>query len=116
MLLPRGHIDLNNARTQQDSRAYPPSTKKPRTVPALLMVKTGRRSVLRDHRALAPVEAVHQRGADGLHPGLEGNRGASEACTGPEPRSKRLGQRDAIVGRRAIFRLHEPSWRGDSEK
>src|SRR6267154_1113170 len=70
------------------------------------------RSVLRDHRA-APVEAIDQRGADGLRPRLEGHCRARGA--GSDGSNKRLGQRYAIIECRTIFGLHEQAGCADSE-
>src|SRR6266581_2265425 len=86
-----GTVHASNAERSPELRAAlpgskkPPAqrcrgTKKPRPKPGLLGSRNaGRRSVLRNHRA-APVEAVDQRGADGLHPRLEGKRRAEGAA------------------------------------
>src|SRR3984957_13782361 len=86
-------------------------TKKPRTMPGLLSCrKLSLRSVLRDHRA-GPVEAIDQRGADGLCPGLERRRQAIR-CSGS---NERLRKSDAVVECRAIFGLHEPAGSRNAE-
>src|SRR5437868_9725515 len=87
------------------------ATKKPRAKPGLLSCPhAGRRSVLRNHRA-APVEAVDQRRADGLGPGLEG-----DVVTGGEVGAVgELSDVLATVIGGAIFGLHEPAGRRDSE-
>src|SRR4051812_21067699 len=58
------------------------------------------------------VEAVDQRGADGLHPRLEGSC-ESVRKTG---RYRGFRKRDPIIEGRTIFGLHEPARRGDAEK
>src|SRR5215218_3101277 len=56
----------------------------------------------------APVEAIDQRGVDGLHHRLEGDRVGGERAEG---RRKSLIQGGAVVISRAIFSLHEPARR-----
>src|SRR5450756_1783195 len=78
-------------------------------MPGLLSSQVERRSVLRDQRA-GPVEAIDQRGADGLRPRLEGWCKARK----PTP-DKGLRKGDAVIECRAIFGLHEPAGRRDAE-
>src|SRR5207245_5718733 len=66
--------------------------------------------VLRNHRT-APVEAVNQRGADGLHPGLEGDGFSDQRIGAVEFFLDRL----LVVIGGAIFGLHEPAGRRDAE-
>src|ERR1700709_269862 len=77
---------------------------------SFLSDKTQLSSVLRDYRA-TPVETIDQRGADGLHEGLEGERVADE-------QTGRIGEFTevvvAVVGS-AVFGLHEPAGSGDAE-
>src|SRR5580704_2211067 len=85
-------------------------TKKPRTMPGLLQACREIGSVLRDHRA-SPVEAIDQRGRDGLHEGLEGDRVAKRKAGGDGG----LGKRRAIEVGGAILGLHEPARSRDAE-
>src|SRR3954447_10878334 len=72
-------------------------------------VPSGDGSVL-DHRA-GPVEAIDQRGADGLHPGLEGDGVRAESIGAIEAH----GNIALVVEGGAIFRLHEPARGRDTE-
>src|ERR1700732_2248225 len=56
-------------------------------------------------------EAVDQRGADGLVPGIE----ADVAASRQEGAVEELGVVLRVVESRAIFGLHEPAGRGDAE-
>src|SRR5439155_1922896 len=70
-----------------------------------LTFQIGIRSVLGDDRA-APVEAVDQRGADGLGPGLESDRIARQSPSGAAKgitRSESRRQRNTVVEARAVF-------------
>src|SRR6266481_6706192 len=68
------------------------------------------RSVLRDQRT-GPVEAIDQRGADSLDPRFEGEAGSCRYVAD----IRQLADVLAIIIGRAIFRLHEPAGRRDSE-
>src|SRR5580704_851274 len=88
-------------------------TKKPRTMPGLLSCrKLSLRSVLRDHRA-GPVEAIDQRGADGLDEGLEGRHIRRQSAA--QTRNEGFRQGDAVIVSRAVLGLHEPAGSRDTE-
>jgi hypothetical protein len=61
------------------------------------------RSVLCDDRS-APVEAIDQRGADGLNDRGRSNRKSSQSST-----DKGFWQSNVIIFSQAVFPLHEPA-------
>src|SRR5216684_7150577 len=65
---------------------------------------------------VAPVEAVDQRGADGLHDGPEGYVVEDYGANGTRPCNiAKLADLGPVIFGHAIFGLHEPARRGDAE-